>query len=109
TTTAAVPYDVVCFSIIDWEFRWQRPQQLMARWAERGRRVFYVSMSRFVPPGGAPYDLVPLGDGVWEVRLALPGGFEPHGAADGPEVTEAGRGALDALRADLGIDRAVSV
>lgn len=36
-------YDVVCFSVIDWEFRYQRPQQLMSQFAAHGHRVFYVN------------------------------------------------------------------
>lgn len=39
--------DIICFSIIDWEFRYQRPQQMMAQFAAQGRRVFYISISRF--------------------------------------------------------------
>ena len=52
---AAVPGrpDVVCFSIVEWEFLYQRPQQLLSRLADRGHRVFYVS--QFFDPGeGAP-------------------------------------------------------
>lgn len=36
-------YDVICLPIIEWEFRFQRPQQLMLRFAEAGHRVFYIS------------------------------------------------------------------
>ncbi len=52
---AAVPDhpDVVCFSIVEWEFLYQRPQQLLSRLADRGHRVFYVSQF-FDPGGGAP-------------------------------------------------------
>ena len=35
-------FDVVCFPIIDWDFRFQRPQQLARRLAAAGHRVFYV-------------------------------------------------------------------
>src|SRR5262249_35724869 len=34
--------DVICFSIIDWSFRFQRPQQLMTQFAAHGHRVFYL-------------------------------------------------------------------
>ena len=45
--------DVVCFSIVEWEFLYQRPQQLLSRLADRGHRVFYVS--QFFDPGeGVP-------------------------------------------------------
>ena len=36
-------FDVVCFSTCDWDSRFQRPQQLMSRFAAAGHRVFYVS------------------------------------------------------------------
>lgn len=35
-------HDVICLSIVDWDFRFQRPQQLMTRFAEAGHRVLYV-------------------------------------------------------------------
>jgi GT2 family glycosyltransferase len=36
-------YDVICFPVIDWDFRFQRPQQLMIQFAAAGHRVFYLS------------------------------------------------------------------
>jgi len=36
-------YDVVVFSVIDWHFRFQRPQQLAKQLASLGHRVFYLS------------------------------------------------------------------
>ena len=36
-------HDVVCFAICEWDARFQRPQQLMSRFAAAGHRVFYVS------------------------------------------------------------------
>lgn len=35
-------YDLICLPIIDWDFRFQRPQQLCRRMARQGHRVFYV-------------------------------------------------------------------
>ena len=42
--SAAAPnrHDVVCFPIIDWDFRFQRPQQLAVQLAKAGHRVFYT-------------------------------------------------------------------
>jgi hypothetical protein len=37
------PYDVLCLPIIEWGYRFQRPQQLMRQFARHGHRVFYVS------------------------------------------------------------------
>lgn len=107
--TAAVPYDIVCFSIINWEFRWQRPQQLAAAWARRGRRVFYLRVTDPLPLGGEPLSVRPLAEGVWEVRLALPEGFDAHQGLEPDGFREAAQAALDALRERWGIERAVSV
>ncbi len=35
--------DILCFPIIDWDLRFQRPQQLMMQFGRAGHRVFYVA------------------------------------------------------------------
>jgi GT2 family glycosyltransferase len=35
--------DLICFPIIDWGFRFQRPQQLATQFASNGHRVFYLN------------------------------------------------------------------
>ena len=34
--------DIICFPIIDWDFRFQRPQQLATQFANDGHRCFYI-------------------------------------------------------------------
>jgi UDP-galactopyranose mutase len=46
---------LVCFSHLRWDFVWQRPQQLMSRFA-RNRRVFFVEEPVFRDEAGAPPD-----------------------------------------------------
>ncbi len=41
---APTSYDVLCFPIIEWGHRFQRPQQLAMQFAEHGHRVFYLEM-----------------------------------------------------------------
>ncbi|HXU39657.1 MAG TPA: glycosyltransferase [Blastocatellia bacterium] len=63
--------DVICFSIIDWEFRYQRPQQVMSQFAAHGHRIFYISTSRFLSPDAAPRVAVKrIKENVYEVHLA---------------------------------------
>ncbi|MBC8492492.1 MAG: methyltransferase domain-containing protein [Chloroflexi bacterium] len=38
-------YDIICFPIIDWFFRFQRPQQLVSQFARNGHRVFYIDQT----------------------------------------------------------------
>jgi hypothetical protein len=47
-------YDILCFAIIDWSFRWQRPQQLVSQFARAGHRVFVFNTSQFLPPRRRP-------------------------------------------------------
>ena len=60
-------HDVICFPIIDWDFRFQRPQQLMARFAADGHRVFYLKQS--FHPSGPAYTIQEKRQNVYEVSL----------------------------------------
>ena len=87
--------DVICFSIIDWEFRYQRPQQIMSQFAAHGHRVFYVSASRFLagPPDRPPAVRL-IADNIYEVQLASPRPPDVYG-----EVIDGAGGVLDSLAA----------
>lgn len=62
--------DLLCFSIIDWDYRYQRPQQVLTRLAEAGHRVFYLS-PHFLT-GIDTFRLRPLAPGVTELCLRSP-------------------------------------
>lgn len=69
----SVPYrpDIICFSIIEWDFRYQRPQQIMSQFAAQGHRVFYISTSRFQPMGSSPAVQVRIiKENIYEIRLS---------------------------------------
>jgi len=63
--------DVVVFSIIDWDFRFQRPQQIAAQLGQAGHRVFYLSTTRFLPPEGPAWGLSWKAKNVVELSLRL--------------------------------------
>jgi polysaccharide pyruvyl transferase CsaB len=99
-------HDVVCFPIIDWDFRFQRPQQLMKRFAEAGHRVFYVAQ-RFRSEG-PPWEITPKLPNLYEVTLRAPEKNvykDRLGASDADAVFEA----LDALRRDQPLGATVSI
>jgi glycosyltransferase involved in cell wall biosynthesis/polysaccharide pyruvyl transferase WcaK-like protein len=102
-------YDIVCFSIINWEFRWQRPQQMMALWARRGRRVFYLRITDFLPADDKLIAVKPLAENVWEVRIALPKGFSFYSGEHPAGFATVGLEALRALREEFEIKRAAAV
>jgi GT2 family glycosyltransferase/glycosyltransferase involved in cell wall biosynthesis len=102
-------YDIICFSIIDWSFRWQRPQQLMSKLADAGHRVFFFRITSFLRPGPRTFEATPLRANVWEITLAPPVPFDLYrGEVPGPTAAWFPR-MLDDLRREFGIVAAVSV
>ncbi|MCX6623778.1 MAG: hypothetical protein NTY38_22490, partial [Acidobacteria bacterium] len=62
--------DVIVLAIIEFDFRFQRPQQLAVEMARRGHRVFWVSPARRLPNhSAAAYESVWLRDNIHHVRL----------------------------------------
>ena len=59
-------YDVIVFSVIDYTFRYQRPQQIADHFARKGHRVFYLN-ANFSKADG--YSIV-LKDGIYQVTLS---------------------------------------
>ena len=63
--------DVICFSIIDWDFRYQRPQQIMSQFAAHGHRVFHIRLGTVLPAHSEPrFTISKLRENVYEVTLA---------------------------------------
>jgi glycosyltransferase involved in cell wall biosynthesis/GT2 family glycosyltransferase len=101
--------DVICFSIIDWEFRYQRPQQMMSQFASHGHRVFYIRITQFNPPGAEPrVTVTAIKENIFEVTLTADG--QPNIYSDvitGAHLDEL-IAALDELRRQYGIAEALS-
>lgn len=99
-------FDVVCFPIIEWSFRFQRPQQLMSRFAAAGHRVFYLTQQ--FRPDGPLCAVRSLGENLYEVALRGP---QLNVYAD--TLDAAGEAALfaglDTLRRDAGLGATVSI
>lgn len=102
-------FDVICFSIIDWGFRYQRPQQLASALAARGHRVFYLSVSHFLPlEHPAPYVVREIRPRVFEVTLRSPN-FDVYSGVLGPQAERATVEALTVLASEHHIAAAVSL
>jgi len=112
-TTDAVPmepsgrYDAIVFSIIDWDFRFQRPQQLATQFGRHGHRAFYLSTTKFLSPTGPAWDLARKAEGVGELKIRSRRALDIYGgrldAADLDVLVES----FEALAADLAIGDAV--
>lgn len=61
--------DIIILPIIDWDFRYQRPQQLASQLAKSGHRVFYVQTTFRHNDNCAPF-IKPIRDNIFSVQLA---------------------------------------
>jgi len=99
-------FDIVCFPMIDWHFRFQRPQQLATRLAAAGHRVFYIAQD--FRAGGPPFELRPLTQNVFEASLRGPRRTVYRHELDESERERLWQ-SLDALRRELGLGATVSL
>ncbi|HEY1249620.1 MAG TPA: glycosyltransferase [Thermoanaerobaculia bacterium] len=104
-------YDAIVFSIIDWDFRFQRPQQLATQFGRHGHRVFYLSTTQWLAnqEGGPSWDLVRKAPNVAELRIRSRRPLDVYkGALDAADL-DVLVDAFDALAADLAMGDAVSL
>ena len=101
--------DIVCFSIIDWEFRYQRPQQIMSLFASRGHRVFYISVSRFLPSHQKRrINVRHIKRNILEVQVAIDRPQNHYGEVISGSNCDSLLDSLDELRQRFGISQAIS-
>jgi GT2 family glycosyltransferase/glycosyltransferase involved in cell wall biosynthesis len=67
---AAPGYALVCLAAVDWELRFQRPQQLLSRLAQAGHLVYYLRTDFAAGRSAGP--LEPLAPNVYGLRLPGP-------------------------------------
>lgn len=97
-------YDLLVFPIIDWGYRFQRPQQLARELARRGHRVFYL---RTHLAAGRSCGVERMAEGVGVVDLPGPGAFDLYRDRLEPAAVEKGQAALAGLREDFRLEEVV--
>ena len=106
TSGEANAYDVICFPIIDWDFRFQRPQHLMSQFAAAGHRVFYISHS--FCGLDTPYQIKEKAKNIYEVMLSGPDLSVYRDQLDAYQRTRLAF-SLDTLRRELSLGATVAV
>ena len=101
------PYDVVCFPIIDWEFRFQRPQQLVRQFARDGYRVFYLRTD-FHQSGPAAL-MQGLDELLFGIQLPGPPGLNLYKAQIDDQLLNQFLDALDDIRGRVVMEEVVCV
>ncbi|HKQ73821.1 MAG TPA: glycosyltransferase [Blastocatellia bacterium] len=100
--------DVICFSIVDWSFRFQRPQQLMSQFAAAGHRVFYLSATQFRSVYSRPkFQSEPIAENLFEVRIAARSQPDLYRDVIEGKDLEIMLDSLDSLRREFNINEAI--
>lgn len=102
-------YDVVVFSIIDWDFRFQRPQQIATQLGRHGHRVFYLSTTTTLPADGPAWTLAWKAKNVVEVKLRSRRPLDIYGGRLEEEDLQVLEGAFSELLTDLSLGDVVSL
>lgn len=103
----APAYDVVVMGVIDWGYRFQRPQQLAVQWARRGHRILYVE-AHFV--AGERPSIESVNDAITLVALSSPDTeLSPYTSLLSGRVLESMARQMGDLRTRLGLSNAIVV
>jgi GT2 family glycosyltransferase/glycosyltransferase involved in cell wall biosynthesis len=103
-------YDVFVFPIIDWDFQFQRPQQIIRQFARNGHRVFYIRTTFHpVVPGHRPVLTQTVDSNVLEVRLPGPPDLNVYHHRPDAATVETWVQALDYLRWEAHVAEAVCI
>jgi len=66
--------DIICFPIINWDYRYQRPQHILEKFSDKGHRVFYLTVS--LEPLDQAYHITELRDNIYQIELNSPKFFD---------------------------------
>ena len=109
-TSAARPHPTLLFlPIIEWGFRYQRPQQLAAAVAASGWPVLYASCTFRVAARDVELTPEPVADGVWGLRLPSVRHLDVYRDTLDPRSLTVMVEAIKAFRRQAGIHEAVVV
>ena len=103
-------YDLFFFSIVDFSYLRQRPQQLAYHFAKRGHRVFYLSISQFLPAdSGEDFEIKEIKKNIYEVFLKSPSFLRVYEDYIDSKVLEILYRSLNGLRKKWGLITTVSL
>ena len=110
TAAESQRYDVVFLANIDWQERFQRPQQIATQFSRHGHRVFYVVASNPLSiDHHRGYQSERVARNTFEVRLAAPRPVDRYAHVLDAECTEALFRSLKKLIRDFQISNAVAI
>lgn len=109
-SAAGAKEDVFVWAVIDWHFRFQRPQHLAAALAKAGHRVFYIS-NNFVDSDTHDFHVQALDESgrLFQVNLHLDGAPQIYSKLPDPAQVRQLQGSLARLLSWSGSQRTFSI
>ncbi|MEM3553381.1 MAG: polysaccharide pyruvyl transferase family protein [Candidatus Bathyarchaeia archaeon] len=99
-------YDVICLPIIDWSFRFQRPQQICTQFAKGGSLVFYVR-PEFLKEDGPAFMMEKVRENIYSVSIRSKNRLNVYTDSMDDSDVEAMLSSIDSLRRKVGIVDAI--
>ncbi|ODS39748.1 MAG: hypothetical protein A7315_10555 [Candidatus Altiarchaeales archaeon WOR_SM1_79] len=91
--------------MISWDFRYQRSQQLLSRFAENGHRIFYLTLD--LMPLDKRYLIREIQENVLELKPSISSRFNIYKDIFSKEQTNSLINAMDQVKKDFNIDKAI--
>ena len=66
--------DIICFPIINWDYRFQRPQHIMTEFVKNGHRIFYLTVN--LRKLDKPYEIKQLSENIFQIEFNSPKFFD---------------------------------
>lgn len=98
--------DILCFPIINWDFRIQRPQHLMSKFAKHGHRVFYFTVNLRKLP--RTYEIKKIGKNLYQVELNFSKFFDIYKDSFDSNLIDKFMTSFNDFRKDVSLD-AISI
>ena len=99
--------DIICFPIINWDFRFQRPQHILTKFAESGHRIFYFTTN--LRQLKSPYEIKQKSQNVYQVEINSSIFFDIYKDKFTISIIEKLSTSFEKLRVDLNLDPIILV
>jgi glycosyltransferase involved in cell wall biosynthesis len=94
--------DLICFPITNWDFRFQRPQHILTKFAENGHRIFYLTVNPRQLKSS--YELKQVTQNIFQLELDSPKFFDIYKDKFDNFTVEKLSESYEKFRKDLAID-----
>lgn len=94
--------DIICFPILNWDYRYQRPQHILTHFAGQGHRIFYLTQN--LKKCKTSYEIRLLKKNIFQIDLSVPKFFDIYKDELNPKLVQTLLNTIGKLQNELKID-----